>query len=587
MTDETDERLRAIEARLCAIEARLGMAGAPRPAAARPQPPEGSGPDPLPGTAGGRLSSLRFRLPGAADGAPAHRLSESALGGTWMARIGMAVLLTGLLFLAKYSWDSGWLGPEARVLSVFLASAVLLAGGEAATRRPSTTRYGVLLTGGGICAAFFATWAAHRMFALVGTPAAAAGYLAATAAGLLLSLRYARQSPAFLGLVGGIATPLLLSTGKTRTYELFGYLAALSAAALWAALPRGWRATLGGTLLGAILLYLGWWNALHGGGNPAFPSLAAGAFLLVALVFNGLAAARETGASPWRAIYGFSTLAFSWALALALEHGGWTVHAALPPAGIALVFLAATHLSGAEPDARRRYATLALGAALLVPLTQVTERRFAVVLAVEALALAFAARRTGDRLTGGAARIAILWAVADAASFLPWHDSPFQPWRPLLNERFATGAGVAACAFLAGWKLPFDRLFGGERGHDRSVILASGYALLVAALSFEAHDLAVRKLHFENPEFAAGVAVTGVWTLCALATVAGGFWKGRAEVRWAGLLLFAATVGKVFLFDLGRVGTIYRVVSFLALGAVLLLVAWGYNRIAGAAGDER
>lgn len=558
-----DDRIAALEARLSAIETRLGIS-APPPASAASAPVQGAAPPESP------------RAPGL------PRLSESALGGVWTGRAGMAVLLTGLLFLAKFSWDAGWLGPAARVLSILGISVALLTAGEAAIRRPAMLRYGVLLTGGGICAAFFGTWAAHRMFALIDFPAAAAGYLAATAAGLLLSTRYDRQSPAFLGLVGGIATPLLLSTGTPRTLELFAYLATLCAASLWAALPRGWRPTLAGTLLGALFLYFGWWDSLHGGGGDTFALLAAATFLLLALVFNVLAAVRESGDGPWRALFGFGTLALSWALALALEHGDWTVSAALPPAGLALILLGAARLCApGSGSSRRRYASLALMAALLVPLTQVAGRRFALVLGVETLALAFAAAKTGDRLLGRAARAAMLWAIAGAAAFLPWQDTPFDPWRLLFNERFATGAAVAACAFLSAGRLPRDHAIGSDRGYDLDALRAAGYALFVATLSFEAHDLATRLLRFDRPAFAAGVAVTIVWTLCALSTVAAGFWKQRPDARWAGLALFAASVLKVFLFDLGQVGAIYRVVSFLALGAVLLLVAWGYNRLGG------
>ncbi len=569
MMDELADRLSALETRLSAVEAQLGMPASPHPPPTQAPPPVAAAGPGHPG------------IPEASP-PPPPRFTESVLGGTWLARVGMAVMLTGLLFLAKYSWDAGWLGPAARVLMIFGIAAALLVAGEAATRRPSTLRYGVLLTAGGICASFFATWAAHKMFGLVGTGGAAAGYLAGTAAGLLLSMRYERQSPAFLGLVGGIATPLLLSTGKPGTLELFAYLSVLSASALWAAIPRDWRPTLAGAFGGTIFLYGGWWESLHG--SPGFAGLAVGVFLLLALVFNGIAAFREPDGGPWRAVFGLGFFALSWPVALALERGGWTVHAAILPAGLSFLLLALSNFPSLELKARRRYASIALAAALLVPLTQFTDRPFALVLAIEGLALACAAGVTGDLLLGRMARLALVWALADTARFLPWHDSPYQSWRLLLNERFGVGAAVAACMALSAGRLPDDPVTGAGEGRDRPLLLAAAYALLLGALSFEAHDAATRLFRFEHPAFAASVAVTVVWTLYALATVAAGFWKGRADARWAGLALFAATVVKVFLFDLGRVGTLYRVVSFLALGVVLLLVAWGYNRLAGKGG---
>jgi uncharacterized membrane protein len=43
--------------------------------------------------------------------------------------------------------------------------------------------------------------------------------------------------------------------------------------------------------------------------------------------------------------------------------------------------------------------------------------------------------------------------------------------------------------------------------------------------------------------------------------------------------LLLAAVGKVFLYDLSTLGSAYRVVSFLALGALLLAASFAYQRL--------
>ena len=59
--------------------------------------------------------------------------------------------------------------------------------------------------------------------------------------------------------------------------------------------------------------------------------------------------------------------------------------------------------------------------------------------------------------------------------------------------------------------------------------------------------------------------------------VAGLFWRKR-DVRLAGLGLLALTVGKVFLVDLAKLESMWRVGSFLAVGLVLLAGAFAYQR---------
>ena len=62
------------------------------------------------------------------------------------------------------------------------------------------------------------------------------------------------------------------------------------------------------------------------------------------------------------------------------------------------------------------------------------------------------------------------------------------------------------------------------------------------------------------------------------AALAWGFVGGTPVVRYGALALFGLTVVKVFLVDLAAVSTVYRVVSFLVLGVVLLGVSALYQK---------
>jgi uncharacterized membrane protein len=69
-----------------------------------------------------------------------------------------------------------------------------------------------------------------------------------------------------------------------------------------------------------------------------------------------------------------------------------------------------------------------------------------------------------------------------------------------------------------------------------------------------------------------------LWTLYAAATLTIGFVRREELLRWAALALFGFVVAKVFLVDLSDLPGIYRVVSFLVLGLVLLGVSYFYQR---------
>jgi uncharacterized membrane protein len=73
-------------------------------------------------------------------------------------------------------------------------------------------------------------------------------------------------------------------------------------------------------------------------------------------------------------------------------------------------------------------------------------------------------------------------------------------------------------------------------------------------------------------------SVSIVWGCYGLALLLWGLhFNGRAS-RMTGLILFAVTIAKVFLFDLAKSDALYRLIAFAALGGVLLLGAYAYLR---------
>jgi hypothetical protein len=75
------------------------------------------------------------------------------------------------------------------------------------------------------------------------------------------------------------------------------------------------------------------------------------------------------------------------------------------------------------------------------------------------------------------------------------------------------------------------------------------------------------------------VGLSVLWTLYAACALGWGFIRSKPPVRYAALALFGLTVFKVFLVDMAAVKTVYRILSFLVLGVVLLLVSLLYQKV--------
>lgn len=74
------------------------------------------------------------------------------------------------------------------------------------------------------------------------------------------------------------------------------------------------------------------------------------------------------------------------------------------------------------------------------------------------------------------------------------------------------------------------------------------------------------------------VALSAFWLAYALAGLGVGIFRRSSAVRYASIILFAFTVFKIFLYDTANLSDVYRFVSFIVLGVILLIAGFAYYR---------
>ena len=77
--------------------------------------------------------------------------------------------------------------------------------------------------------------------------------------------------------------------------------------------------------------------------------------------------------------------------------------------------------------------------------------------------------------------------------------------------------------------------------------------------------------------------LSGMWALVGVAALVAGLLRDRRELRLGALALLAVTLGKVCLYDLSSLDSMYRVASFIGLGLLLLVGAFAWQRLAAPA----
>ncbi|MDQ3996201.1 MAG: DUF2339 domain-containing protein, partial [Gemmatimonadota bacterium] len=192
---------------------------------------------------------------------------------SWIA--GVALALAGVFFL-RYSIDHGWLQPAVRMSIGIIVGIALLVGSEV----PAARRYGITvnaLTAAGVAILFSTFFAAYALWHLIPATATFALLLLVAAAAVLLSIRRASIFIALLGLLGGFATPALVSTGQNNPIGLFGYLMLLNAGLAWVAYRKRWPLLTALSLVFTTIYQWGWVvKFLTAGTVP----IAVGVFLL-------------------------------------------------------------------------------------------------------------------------------------------------------------------------------------------------------------------------------------------------------------------------------------------------------------------
>jgi uncharacterized membrane protein len=81
-------------------------------------------------------------------------------------------------------------------------------------------------------------------------------------------------------------------------------------------------------------------------------------------------------------------------------------------------------------------------------------------------------------------------------------------------------------------------------------------------------------------------AVSAFWGTIGLAALYLGLTRRSTTLRLAGFALFGVSLAKIFAYDLRMLSSVTRALSFLAVGAVLLLAGFFYQRLAGVAPRE-
>jgi uncharacterized membrane protein len=389
----------------------------------------------------------------------AQRLSlELFLGTRGLAIAGCIAVLVGVIFGLKYLYENAFIGPMGRTLIVAVSGIVALAIGQF-TRRRGYDIVATAMAAMGFAMLYAADFAAFGFYHLIGTNLAFGLAIVITAAGMLYAVRLNEIIVAFISLLGGFLSPVLLSSGENRPNTLFGYITILIGGAMACAAVRKWRSVSRLSFVGMAMLYIGWFHewykpAMYGDAIPDQLPVAilwlcvfAAIYLVMPVLYELL---KRQAAHKGDVLLIVTNAFFCYAYLHQILYSHYR-----PYLAIAAVCLGVAHLTlmsvvhkRCPHDTALKLALLVLGLFFITIAIPLYLKMYAVALALagEGVILALIATRYRSKLVGAASFAAFALSIIMLAQQLPLHQGAFTF---IFNNAFGSWCFVAAAMYAA------------------------------------------------------------------------------------------------------------------------------------------
>jgi uncharacterized membrane protein len=518
---------------------------------------------------------------------------ESRIGSHWLNRIGITAVLIGVSYFLKFAFDNNWIGPAGRVAIGLLAGIAVVIWSENFRHRGYVI-FSYSLKAVGIGVLYLSLYAAFQVYSLVPGGVAFIMMFAVTAATALMAWTQDAEILAAFALIGGFSTPVLLSTGQNREVALFAYVVVLDLGALALVILKPWRRLLILSYFGTLGLYIGWYSSFYDltqlRMTVAFATLFFAIFAIAPLLAQPAAKGWMSDSVP-PLVAVVNAAGYFLQIYIMFEEIGTkdTAWFALALAALYIFLSRQTRGRTDNPEAARTvdllHLALAIGFITVAIPIRLDAHWVTMGWFVEAAVLLWVAERIHSELLN----LFVIGALVLGVGRLLLIDN-FVITQPIFNSRMATYAVAIAVLGAVAWY--------GSRRNDENGRIAAAISVIalnllaLIALSREVADYYAQEINFrprgrwdpsawtewQHAKIARDFTYSALWMAYGAMLMAVGFWRRSAFVRWQALVLIAFTIGKVFLYDVSELDRGYRIVSFIVLGALLLVISFVYQR---------
>ena len=503
---------------------------------------------------------------------------EEFIGGKLLNRVGALVLIVGIAYFLKYSFDNNWIGELGRIVLGFISGIFFMIAGHIFMRR-EYPYFSQGLTGTGIAIFYLSTFFAANYYHLISHNVAFALMFLAALTGGLLSVVQNAYGVALISTIGGFLTPFLAGNPEGNQIGLLGYIAILDTAVLFLAYFRKWKSlnllAFCGTILISLLLdQLIVSQGVDLGHNAFIKQIFLTIYFIIFAGLPFLFSFRHKTVSESRDfLLAISNAILFFALSYwnlsNLHQENWMGYVSLLIGLFYLIFIVITKkLQMGDASFYRLSTSLSLAFSVIAVPLQLQGPWVKPAWLAGAIVLSYTGVK-GDSIW--IRWLGVLALTVTSLSLVLGY--PTYSLVPILNQ-YCPALGLAAagffilfCLFRQEQVLNFERLFAW-------VFVISASCLLLYTSNNEIYNF----VHYFYLSKSYIFIISLSWAFIAVGLIILGIKKGVNELRMVSLGIFAITTLRVVLYDLSYLETVFKIIILLAVGTILLGVSFLYQK---------
>ncbi len=544
---------------------------------------------------------------------------EQYLGGNWLVRIGIFALILGVGFFLQHAFSNNWINHQSQIATGILISCVLIFFGDFFAKRYPI--YSFALSGGGVAVLYLTIFIGSTVYEIINSPYISMLMLVLTSAiSVRLSFLRSSQTLAVLGLIGALLAPLLiydsqiLSEVSGITFSepedsnlLVYYLFVISLSVLVISFFKDWRFFRILSILGSYQL-LGTWNELYKDNISMINSFSflTVNFFMHFLITIGYFIRKNVIPKIWE----YSTISLNPLIYLLItnnllktDNSSWLGIIILC---IGLLYFIFAYASYIRSHYEITLSSMLIGVGLIcifsaIPV-QLSGSIVTILFSIQALVLLWLSIRlkSWELQTFS---FSIFLVVIFRLLFIDFSNFELGDYQIIFNERFLVFFVVILCLIISSYfyyleinkfQLYSKNIF--FKFTEKNIqtlktnlsiknlfILSLIFTnfLIVWSISFEitsVFDSNIFELDSDTKSYAKGLGLTIFWGMYASILLVIGISKRSYQIRSAAIFLLGIPVVKLFIYDTFNLEQIYRIISYVFLGILLIIGGFIYQK---------